>query len=138
MLINKKFFFFIKFFFKNIFLFYFFKVQGFRWHCERFQRRPPFVETWPPKQRSRFPSACVGNKTHFKWKKEKGDISWLLKLKMFFFIITELANSTWSPIPFVETLVCDALVRGRGTTWLPVSTTVNGKLNKPKNFIKCG
>jgi hypothetical protein len=76
---------------------------------------------------------CVlGSKTHFKWKKEKGDISWLLKLKMFFFIIiiTALANSTWSAIPFVETLVCDVLVgywAGR-TTWLPVITFVN-KLN---------
>ncbi len=32
----------------------------------------------------------------------------------FFFIITELANSTWSPIPSVETLVCDALVLAEG------------------------
>ncbi len=37
-------------------IFNFFKVQRFRWHCERFQRRPPFLETWPPKQRSRFSS----------------------------------------------------------------------------------
>jgi hypothetical protein len=37
-------------------------------------------------------------------------------LFFFFFVITALANSTWSAIPFVETLVCDALVRGRGTT----------------------
>ena len=53
-------------------------------------------------------SECVGNKTHFKWNKEKGDISWLPKLFFYMLLLQRaLAYSTWSKILFVVTLVRD-------------------------------
>ncbi len=70
---------------KILYFYFFSEVQGFRWHCEFFQRWPPFLETWPStKQRSRF-SECVGNKIHFEWK--KNETQHFLTAETFFWLL---------------------------------------------------